>query len=1018
MSRLIYLFVSCVLTYSSILAQSETELLLQFDSLYDARNTPASIEMGEKWKDAVLQKGIRDTIQFITKVIRIADGYRFLNQSSKGLETLNPLFALVSPNTAVYPDLLKIYGFILLTTGEHWKADSFLVCSKAAYERQNLDHSIKYNSLLRSIADNKYGQRNIPQALKWYDTALAHRQKNKIPEDFSLGAIYSGMALCNQDQGNFVKASYWISKCIDSYSRFLPPDHPSILSNKSVYANFLLESGQLYQADSITIEVLKDLKKSGYGSSAYYGGALESHAAIRARLGQDADAFALLVEAGKIFEHALGPTHAVTLHNKLSQAKIRLGLGFIHEAQAISLEVKNTLLSDANSNQMDLAETLSVLADCTQNVEEAISLQEEALKICQTASGKPDCGILNQVPLKLAFSYLKSGSYSKCAQLLDLASDSSEFASVKNQDYLRLLFYRAQLGLLQENWSAAYESLRELIKIQKEMTAEASFILNENDWLDQLRFMRRTADMMFTAVQYSNNQPDEFVSICLDFQIFNKAISLLSAQKIREHIQIDSNLAPIFNHWCEVRAQLAWCYTQTLEVLKNQQLSLPNLEVEADSLEKVLLIRSAGFAKASLRNSATWLDIQKKLQHGEAAIEIAHYSEYQLEPTDLAHYAVMVITKEEPKPIFILLPAADQIDQFLIEKYLIETASHQGKGQTADLYRAFWSKIEPYLKDISRVYISADGGFLKISIGAILLPDGQYVADRYDIRNVFSLRDFGIRKGQKAVQGASKTAYLVGNPMFLLKDQDDVATATFRSVSERPDSIEKIAPLEYLLRNTEETRGLNLSSLPGSAQEVNDIASLMQKRGWETTVLLGVAAKEDAVKLVQSPTVLHLATHGYFLSNVRSGTANLSRAVLENNPMLRSMLFFAGAQNTLNKNSLGKEDGILSAYEAQNLHLDKTELVVLSACQTAQGKIQNGEGVYGLQRALRIAGAKAVLVSLWDVDDKVGRAFMTVFYEKWLGGMGKQEAFREAQLEVKKNHPLPFYWAGFVLFGE
>ena len=151
---------------------------------------------------------------------------------------------------------------------------------------------------------------------------------------------------------------------------------------------------------------------------------------------------------------------------------------------------------------------------------------------------------------------------------------------------------------------------------------------------------------------------------------------------------------------------------------------------------------------------------------------------------------------------------------------------------------------------------------------------------------------------------------------------------------------------------------------------------------------------------------------------MRSGAAGLSRPLLESNPMLRSMVFFAGAQNTLNHQPVGKEDGILTAYEAQNLQLEGTELVVLSACQTAQGKIQNGEGVYGLQRALRIAGAQAVLLSLWDVDDKVGREFMTIFYEKWLGGTGKADAFRAAQLAVKKKHPKPCYWAGFVLIGE
>ncbi|NUO02455.1 MAG: CHAT domain-containing protein, partial [Saprospiraceae bacterium] len=165
---------------------------------------------------------------------------------------------------------------------------------------------------------------------------------------------------------------------------------------------------------------------------------------------------------------------------------------------------------------------------------------------------------------------------------------------------------------------------------------------------------------------------------------------------------------------------------------------------------------------------------------------------------------------------------------------------------------------------------------------------------------------------------------------------------------------------------------------------------------------------------------LHLATHGVFTGNKIGKSSAEKRTNPIQNPYLNSMLFWAGAQYTLDSMTTvpDAEDGILTALEALNLQLDQTEIVVLSACETGLGNISNGEGVYGLQRALQAAGAHAVLMSLWKVEDEVTRELMVLFYQQWLDGTPRRDALRMAQQKIKEKYELPIYWGAFVLIGE
>jgi CHAT domain-containing protein len=290
------------------------------------------------------------------------------------------------------------------------------------------------------------------------------------------------------------------------------------------------------------------------------------------------------------------------------------------------------------------------------------------------------------------------------------------------------------------------------------------------------------------------------------------------------------------------------------------------------------------------------------------------------------------------------------------------------------------------------------------------------------------------RKLSDPILHASIEVELFGDPLF------DMSDAEYRAALEHitePSQIasSEITKTEEIMTNTlipsHLERGtfclspgsaMRLCPLPKTAEEVSAIYKLLKQHGWQVEdPHTGPNALEEAVKKVQHPRVLHLATHGYFEEDAPATEGQLLN--LEplgwQDPMLRSGLYFAGADHVLRLEPTadGLDDGILTALEASDLDLRGTELVVLSACDTGLGKVENGEGVFGLRRALQEAGASSVLISMWSVPNVETRELMEEFYSNWLSGMDKHEALRQAQLSMKRETQKPYFWGAFVLIG-
>jgi len=173
---------------------------------------------------------------------------------------------------------------------------------------------------------------------------------------------------------------------------------------------------------------------------------------------------------------------------------------------------------------------------------------------------------------------------------------------------------------------------------------------------------------------------------------------------------------------------------------------------------------------------------------------------------------------------------------------------------------------------------------------------------------------------------------------------------------------------------------------------------------------------------LQSPKIFHVATHGFTTAATKGDeTSEMtnSEAAMTENPLMKTGLLLKGAGDILDKTNYNYnvDNGILTAYEAMSLNLDQTDLVVLSACETGLGEISNGEGVYGLQRAFLVAGAKVLIMSMFKVDDDATQKLVLNFYKKWLTTNNMRQSFIDAKKELRAEFPAPIYWGSFMMIG-
>jgi len=525
-----------------------------------------------------------------------------------------------------------------------------------------------------------------------------------------------------------------------------------------------------------------------------------------------------------------------------------------------------------------------------------------------------------------------------------------------------------------------------------------------------IRYFDRYHSMFF---RISEDHP-ELGGRAYDNQLFLKGLLLQSSQKVQQAVagSNDPELNRLNERQQQVRAEMEAIYA----VPAPQRTQDPaRLEQELDAIQKLMkqrLISLGTPVNMLLAEENAFLQVKNALKPNEAAIEFLSFNYIDIiRETDSIFYCALVIRPDYKYPKMIFLSEGRQLEG-LIDQHPDQL---YGTGNT-ELFKKIIEPLVPYLNGVKNIYYSPAGLLHRFSFSAIPLPGGGVLSDRYLLHNLASTRN--IIAEHKPFSG--ETGILYGGI-----DYNTDATTLARLAGNYQYEMLADASLAGATRNF---RGSEWTYLPGTRAEAEQISQLLTHAHIYSLTLTGQEATEESFKSLsgKSPSIIHIASHGFSFPPEEEDdfrremidTRSLQTFTIADHPLMRSGLVFSGANHTWARGSPppGIEDGILTAYELSNLDLSSTRLVVLSACETGLGDIKGSEGVFGLQRALFMAGVQSMVVSLWEVPDMETMELMTLFYGHLVDGKPLDSAFHLAKEEMKSRYAgQPSLWAGFVL---
>jgi CHAT domain-containing protein/Flp pilus assembly protein TadD len=909
------------------------------------------------------------------------------------------------------------------------------------------------NLALLYQAQGRYGEAEplYKHCLLLREEVLGGKHPNTLTSINNLGLLY-------QSQGKYGEAEPLYKRCFQLREEFLGPKHPETLTSINNLALLYQAQGRYGEAEplykrcfQLREEVLgvkhpntlTSINNLGllYQSQGRYGEAepfykrclllreevlgsnhpetltsINNLALLYQAQGRYGEAEPLYKRCLQRREEFLGPKHPDTLTSINNLGLLYQSEGRYGEAEPLykrCLQLREEVLGPKHPDTLTSINNLGLLYQSEGRYGEAEPLYKRCLQLREEVLGSKHPDTLTSIN-NLALLYQAQGRYGEaeplykhCLQLRE------EVIGPKHPDTLStLLSYSSCLVMLkQEN-----QALLHLKKLELSLRHYAADMLKSTP---QLRVRRK---FMISQSGFQN------VLFTLAFQSKNSSIQSFAGDVILRWKCVQEEAETIMNRLIHSSQdpriiQLG----QNINSLRRQMsIFNPNVDMNAliqdlEQQEVKLAQLSNSYQHCLNKSNVKMKDLKLMLPPKAAVIELKQYQHYNFKENkfkDMHLAAAMILPNAER---IILEDLGPMKDIFVMFAKVRKAKTQQEKTPALkQLYSKLFGVFDRHIAQAETIYISPDGLTHQIAFSRLILPNGQFWIQRQTVCSIQTSRD--LMDQNKTINNQGTLVAMGGI------DFDHFPDAKITASDQKTDDSDTYLSRQYIANE--------FKHLLFSEKEIQQIAPYYQIR-WKKTPQLfkGNMASEYQIKHLDTPPhVLHLSTHSFYLSaeyqikhlNAPPHVLHLSThgfylSASEDRaerPMMLSGLALAGS-NLGHKGQKDKnnEDGILFAIEVAGLNLSGTELVVLSACDTGKGAIDYSEGVYGLVRAFRLAGAHDVMMTLWPLYDQSSSEFISHFYKTWLGSakMTPSKALRQTQLSFIKQNKDSSLWAPYVM---